>query len=462
MTNDQLDKLMAIKRWNKILTIVFDSAYEGIVIVDENARITTFNQAYADFLGVHRQDMIGRKVDEVVENTRMHIVVKTGQAEFRQIQRIKGHDMVCDRIPIWEGKRIIGAVGKVLFRDISEVDELQEQAKRLKQEVEYYKGQLRRQEQQARYSIENIIGQSRAINNLKDLINKVGRSKSTVLIRGECGTGKELVAHAIHNSSPNFRGPFIKVNCAAIPENLLESELFGYEEGAFTGAKKGGKIGKFEQANDGTIFLDEIGDMPLGMQVKLLRVLQEKEVERVGGTRTVKVPARVITATHRDLEQMVREGKFRQDLFYRLNVVNLEIPALRQRPEDIPVLIEYFLDKLGRVLGCGRKRMSPEALEILLNHNWPGNIRELENVLERALNMVEGEKILPEYLPLYLTETKKVNSTVNSLKEALARTEQELLRQALESCHGNSLEAAKLLGLSKSTFYERIARYGLR
>lgn len=455
------NKLANTEKLKNILTTVLDTAYEGIVIIDEKGYITMFNQAYESFLGVKREEMIGQPVDKVVENTRLHLTLKTGKAEIRQVQHIKGHDMICDRIPIREGDRIIGAVGKVLFRDISEVDELQEQTRRLKQELEYYKGQLRRHQQQSHYSIDNIIGQSEAIKSLKEIVVKVAGSKSTVLLRGESGTGKELFAHAIHNASARSQAPFVKVNCGAIPENLLESELFGYEEGAFTGAKKGGKMGKFELAGNGSIFLDEIGDMPLSMQVKLLRVLQEKEVERVGGNRTIKLDARVIAATNCNLEVLVREGKFRQDLFYRLNVVSLEIPSLRERPEDIPVLLEHFLDKLGKVLGCGRKRMSPEATQILLQHNWPGNIRELENVLERALNMVEGEEVHPEHLPYYLRENQAGNSGILPLKEAVARTERELLKKALAETQGNSLDAARLLGLGKSSFYEKMSRYGL-
>ncbi|SMB99217.1 PAS domain S-box-containing protein [Thermanaeromonas toyohensis ToBE] len=456
-------KLELTERWRNILYTILDTAYEGIVVVDENGYITMFNQAYADFLGVRPEEMIGKHVQEVIENTRMHIVIKTGKPEFRQVQRIKGHNMICDRIPIWEGDKIIGAVGKVLFRDISEVDELAEQVRRLKKELEYYKGQLRRHYQQARYSLEDIIGQSRVIRELKEMVNKVASTSSTVLLKGESGTGKELFAHAIHNASPRYRGPFIKVNCAAIPENLLESELFGYEEGAFTGAKKGGKPGKFELANGGTIFLDEIGDMPLNMQAKLLRVLQEKEIEHVGGNRPVKIDVRVIAATNRDLEALIREGRFRSDLFYRLNVVTFEIPPLRQRKEDIPLLVEHFLDKLGRTLGCGRKKITPAALEVLLQHNWPGNVRELENVLERALNVVDGPEILPHHLPPYLTETRTFNSRpLRPLKETLARVEKELLEEALRYTKGNCLLAAHLLGLSKSTFYEKVARYGLR
>ncbi|MCL6635411.1 MAG: sigma 54-interacting transcriptional regulator, partial [Peptococcaceae bacterium] len=306
-------------------------------------------------------------------------------------------------------------------------------------------------------------GRSPRIEMLKAVAVKVARSASTVLLLGESGTGKELFAHAIHNASPRCLGPFVRVNCAALPENLLESELFGYQEGAFTGAKKGGKTGKFELADGGTIFLDEIGDMPLNMQAKILRVLQEREIERVGGSRPVKVDVRVIAATNRNLEEMVRKKQFREDLFYRLNVVTMEIPPLRERVEDIPLLVDFFLKKLARRLGCGRKKMSGDALAVLLHHRWPGNIRELENVLERALNIMEGDTVTPACLPYYLVKNDLAGAAgqIGPLKEALEAYEKAILERALALAGGNKLTAARMLSLSKSTFYEKIQRYNL-
>ncbi|MHB0868179.1 MAG: sigma 54-interacting transcriptional regulator [Chloroflexota bacterium] len=454
-------ELMATEKLKGVLGALLNGAYEGIAVVDENGNVTAMNPAYCDFLQVKEGDVVGKPVQEVLENTRLHVVLKTGKPEFRQVQHIKGHDIVCDRIPIREGDRIVGAIGRVLFRDVSEVGQLLEQTRRLQQELQYYKDELR-YHLQARYSMEGIVGQSQAIGDLKEMVRKVARSSSTVLLRGESGTGKELVAHAIHSASDRSRAPFVKVNCAAIPETLLESELFGYDEGAFTGARKGGKTGKFELANRGTVLLDEIGDMPLGMQAKLLRVLQEREVERVGGTRPIRVDVRVIAATNQDLEGLVAAGKFRHDLFYRLNVVAMEIPPVRDRREDIPVLSDSILEKLGRALGCGRKGIGQEALQVLLQHDWPGNVRELENVLERALNVVDGPVILPRHLPYYLGESKPSDSTLPHLRDALARAERELLKQALGATRGNHLKAARLLGLSKSTFYEKVARHDLR
>lgn len=450
----------ATARLQGILTALLDGAYEGITIVDGQGRITLMNQVYCEFLQVRPEDVVGRPVEQVLENTRLPVVLETGVPEYRQVQRMRGHDTICDRIPIRDGDRVVGAVGKVLFRDIAELKDLLDQTDRLQQEVEFYKGQLGHL--QGRYSVDGIVGQSRAIVDLKAMIGRAARSGSTVLLRGESGTGKELVSHAIHNASDRRYDPLVKVNCAAIPETLLESELFGYEEGAFTGARKGGRIGKFEQANRGTILLDEIGDMPLGMQSKLLRVLQEREIERVGGTKSIRVDVRVIAATNQDLDGLVASGKFRSDLFYRLNVFLLQLPPLRERREDIPSLVEHLLGKLGKTLGCGRKSVSGDAMEILLAHSWPGNVRELENALERALNVLDGHEIYPRHLPTYLIEIQSQVSALPPLKEAVARTERELLKQSLLVCKGDHLAAARLLGLSKSTYYEKVARYNLR
>ncbi|MGB9905542.1 MAG: sigma-54 interaction domain-containing protein, partial [Desulfotomaculales bacterium] len=394
-------ELARAKNAVELLETVLDNIQNGIVVVDRNARIIIFNKAYCDFLEVRKEDMIGRPVVEAIENTRMHIVLQTGVAEIGDVQRIKGHDMICSRIPLKKNGEIWGALGIVMFRDVKDLRTLMRRVERLQSELEFYKDELAR-EQGARYRLENIVGTSERIQELKRIVLKVARSDSTVLIRGESGTGKELFAHALHNASPRRARPFVRVNCSALPENLLESELFGYREGAFTGARRGGKMGKFELADGGTIFLDEIGDLPVNMQAKLLRVLQEKEIERLGDNQPTKVNVRVIAATNRNLEEMVREGLFRQDLFYRLNVVVLEIPPLRERPEDIPALVASLLAKLTEHLGCSPKRIDEGALECLRKHTWPGNVRELENVLERILNLVEEDVITVHHFPFYL------------------------------------------------------------
>lgn len=308
------------------------------------------------------------------------------------------------------------------------------------------------------------------------MAEKISVSNSAVLLTGESGTGKELFAHAIHQNSSREQFPFVRINCASIPEHLLESELFGYDEGAFTGAKKGGKRGKFELANFGTIFLDEIGDMPLSMQSKLLRVLQEGEVERVGGQKPKTIDVRIIAATHRNLEKMIEEGTFRQDLYYRLNVIKLEIPPLRERKEDIPYIATYLLKKLEKKFHQHGINLTNRVISKLQQHNWPGNIRELENVLERAVNVLEGNTIDIVHLPLYLrenghflSEKQKVYVDYNNhsdsfptLKETLSLVEKQAIINALQLSNGNKLEASKLLGIGKTSLYDKCKQYNIK
>ncbi|MDD2421313.1 MAG: sigma 54-interacting transcriptional regulator [Heliobacteriaceae bacterium] len=454
-------ELESTRNLKDVLETVLDTAFEGIVVVNKKARITMFNRAFCEFLGVNQEDVLGRPVQDVIENSRMHHIVKTGVAEIGEVQQIKGNNMICSRIPLKRNNVVWGAVGKVLFRDVSDLRSLVQRVERLQTEVEFYKSELKRH-QGTRFSLANVIGNSPQMWELRELVRKVAKNNSTIIIRGESGTGKEVIAHSLHNASPRAHRPFVKVNCAALPENLLESELFGYREGAFTGAKKEGKIGKFELANGGTIFLDEIGDMPLNMQVKLLRVLQEKEIEPLGSTRPVKVNVRIVAATNRSLEDMIQKGTFREDLFYRLNVVMLHMPPLRNRTEDIPLLVDYLMKKLAGQMGCLRKSISPDAWDCLLSYHWPGNVRELENVLERALNLVEDDIITKNHLPYYLRcgNPPPPAEGITPLKQAVEKLEQTLILRALEATAGDCQAASRLLKISKSSFYEKMARYG--
>ncbi|OQX59371.1 hypothetical protein B5M50_03080, partial [candidate division KSB1 bacterium 4484_219] len=290
------------------------------------------------------------------------------------------------------------------------------------------------------------------------LVEKVCTEDTTVLIRGESGTGKELIAIAIHQNSPRVNKPFVAVNCAAIPENLLESELFGYEKGAFTGADKR-KLGRFELAGEGTIFLDEIGDFSPALQAKLLRVLQTRQIERLGGTESIPIKARVIAATHQNLEELLKQGSFREDLYYRINVFPIFLPPLRERTEDIPALVEHFLKKYGKP----QTQITPEALKILTKYPWPGNVRELENVIERAIILSEGDKIRPEDLPPHLQQHKSTSQPIELLEKGLSLREMEkqLLRQALEKAAGNKSQAAKLLGITRRKLYSMMERLKL-
>ncbi|MCL6639594.1 MAG: sigma-54 dependent transcriptional regulator [Firmicutes bacterium] len=311
---------------------------------------------------------------------------------------------------------------------------------------------------------DTMIGLSPGMQNVYKVIGRVANTNATVLIRGESGTGKELLAHALHMGSPRRSGPFIKVNCAAVPENLLESELFGYQEGAFTGAKKGGQIGKFEQANGGTIFLDEIGDMPLIMQAKLLRVLQEKEIERLGDNKPRQVDVRVVAATNSDLEEAIKEGRFRDDLYYRLNVVSLYLPPMRERIDDLRPLTAHFIDKFNREFGLSVCDLAPEVWELFCNYPWPGNVRELENIIERAFNLVEGPVISVANLPLYFQKYGKSKRLVahKTLPALLEQVEKEAIQEALEATGGNKMQAAKALGISRAWLYKKMKQYGIK
>ncbi|MFC4769441.1 sigma-54 interaction domain-containing protein [Effusibacillus consociatus] len=442
----------------KLLEAVLENAHEAIVVTDPDGKILLMNRTYRDFVGV--QDVIGRHVTEVIENTRMHIVAQTGKPEVAQIQRIKGQDMIANRVPIFADGKMVAVLGTVLFQDVRQLHALAATVDQLKQELAYYKREFRRK-LGAVYHFDQIVGLSPNMQEVKNLAQKVAKSDTTVLITGESGTGKELFAHAIHAASRREMGPFIRVNCAAIPDTLLESELFGYEEGAFTGAVRKGKKGKFELADHGTILLDEIGDMPLPLQAKLLRVLQEKEVERVGGIRPVSIDVRVIASTNRDLQQRIREGKFREDLFYRLNVVTLTIPPLRERPEDLPRLVDDLLEQLMESTGIIVKEIADDVWSVLHEYSWPGNIRELRNVLERAMHVMEGDCLKAKHLMISTSDNRTASSGVPTLKESLEAAERAAIVRALAETGGNKLEAAKLLGISKSGFYQKLDKYGL-
>lgn len=439
-------------------------AYEGLVITDADGYILKLNEAYARFLDTKIENAIGRHVTEVIENTRMHLVAKSGVAEIAQLQKIKGHEMICSRIPIFENGKVVAVVGKVMFQNIEDLFTFTENFKKLKTELEFYKSELSKH-LSAKYSFSHIVGISKELEWVKDLGKKVAMSTTTVLLKGESGTGKELFAHAIHNESHRRLGPFIKVNCAAIPETLFESELFGYREGAFTGAQKKGKKGKFALADKGTIFLDEISELPLTMQVKLLRVLQEKEIEPVGAEVSEAVDVRIITASNRDLETLVKNGMFRHDLYYRLNVVMLDIPPLRSRRDDIPLLIQFHLRQLEKETGIPVEGVEPDVAEILRQHDWPGNVRELRNVLEQALYVKIGPTISRNDIPSALVKGGGKSSpqeTCRSLKFITRQAEEEAIRAAIREEKGDKQAAAVRLGISKSSLYAKAGQYDIR
>lgn len=452
-----------------MLNKIFDPIPIPMILVDRETKVKVINNSFCEFLGYSKEEMIGRKVYDIDENTRFPYVFKTKKAEIAWKHRFKnGKTAIVHRIPVMDDDgNVIYGFGMVLFKDIAEFEEIIKKNKLLESELDLYKTRLK-ELTGARYSWENIIGESEKMKRAKFLARKAAASDSNVLLLGESGTGKELFAHAIHNDSRRNNFPFVKINCAAIPSELLESELFGYEEGAFTGAKRGGKIGKFELANKGTIFLDEISEMPLGMQAKILRVLQEKEIDRVGGITPIPVDVRIIAATNKDLKKLVKENKFREDLYYRINVMTIEIPPLRERLEDIEVLANYLLKKLSNQMGkyiCG---ISNEAVELLKGYSWPGNVRELENVLERAINLTDSDYISQEHLPIYITgpEAKKQRFLTDrtfdySLKKVVEQAEKEAIKDCLRYTKGNKRLAAKILKISRSRLYEKLKKYNL-
>ena len=431
---------------------------ELIVVVNKNGYIENMSQAYGDFLGIQVQNAIGRHVTEVIENTRMDIVVKTGVPETGETQDIHGEKMIATRIPIRKNGMVIGAYGRVLVRNTRELHMLHDKLSSIEMELNMYKRTFEKINT-ATYTVDDIIGDCSIMQDLKDSVRKVAKTNSNVLIMGESGTGKELFAHSIHAGSMRRKAPFVCVNCGSIPEQLIESELFGYEEGAFTGARKGGKIGLFPAAHGGTIFLDEIGELPLPMQVRLLRVLQDREIQRVGSNVREKVNVRVVAATNRNLYQMVKKGEFRSDLYYRLNVVTLHLPLLRERKEDLPLLIQMILSKISKKESLGAIEISREAMDHLLRYDWPGNVRELENVLERAINFTDaGEKIKAKNLPERITG-RMVSRTVMPLKELMENTEKDAIKDALLRCRNCKAKAANELGISRTTLYEKMMKY---
>jgi PAS domain S-box-containing protein len=448
------------KNVSEVLNTIMETVYDGIVVVDKEGYITMLSKAYAKFLGVNEKEVIGKHVSEVIENTRMHIVARTGVAEYADPQKLKGSYMIATRVPIIKDGEVVGAVGKVLYRNIDELNTLQKKIGVMESQLEQYKGEIK-QLNKATYSFSSIIGGGKNIVEAIKFARRASKTDSNVLLIGESGTGKELFAHAIHQNSNRKFGPFIKINCAAIPSELLESELFGYEEGSFTGAKKGGKLGKFELAEGGTIFLDEIGDMPLYMQAKLLRVIQEREVERIGGTRPRAVNVRIIAATNINLEEMVAQGKYRQDLYYRLNVFLINIPALRERKEDIKTLSYHFLNSLNNKYFKNIEGYSEEAIKVLIRYEWPGNIRELSNVIERAVNIIDNEKIItPQHLPQKILGDDFIKE-IKSLQETLEEAEKNAIVESLRASKGNRTKAAKILNVSRSTFYEKMVKFNI-
>lgn len=441
--------------------LVFDSIYNGAVVTDADGYIILFNKPYGDFLGVDPEAQIGKHTLEVVENSRMHIVAQTGKAEINVAHKLKGQEMVVQRIPIKKDGKVIAVFGQVMFKSVDDVSKLAKKLCLLESKVRHYEQELMSL-RSTRYTFQSIVGVGEAIQGLKREALKAAGTDFPILITGESGTGKEMFAHAIHGTSPRKLGPFIRINCAAIPRELLESELFGYEKGAFTGANPQGKPGKLELANGGTVFLDEIGDMPLEMQPKLLRVLEEKEIEHIGGNTPIHSDFRLITASNQNLEQQAREGKFRKDLFYRLNVIRLRVPPLRDRRDDIIPIAKHLLQTLAEDSPHSEIKIYPQAEQALTNYEWPGNVRELYNILSRMVCFLEKDGIQVYDLPFFIRDLQNRESeeAAPSLNRVLTCTEKEAILNALSST-GSKTEAAKLLGIHRTLLYKKMRRYGI-
>ena len=465
----------------------FAQAALGMMVVDRQHRIVWISEGYKHFLpalGFEREeDFVGKPVEAVVPNTLMNQVIDSGRPIVVDLLTNKAGTFLVSRLPLRDDTgQVIGAVGIVWLNESPDHSEstmqpLMAKFSRMQRELDDARRELATQ-RRSKYTIASFIGTSPVVMEVKRLARRVAGTDSTVLLLGETGTGKELMAQGIHAGSHRAAGPFVGVNIAAVPETLLEAEFFGVAPGAYTGADRKGRPGKFKLADGGTLFLDEIGDMPLALQAKLLRVLQEQEVEPLGSNKVEKLDCRVIAATSRDLPAMVAAGTFRADLYYRLNVLPIRLPALRERLSDLDALADYLLDDIGRRTGMTHRSLSAEALELLAQHDWPGNIRELRNVLEQACLMTDELVLVAGHLAtLVQVRATEVAATgantgvellrahgqqtgIKPLPQAVAELEAETIRAALAATKGNKLAAARMLGIARATLYEKLGQMG--
>lgn len=449
------------------LYTIIDSTHNGILTVNEEDRVILLNKAAEDFLGLKQEDVFGTPITDILPESRLPEIMRSGSGEFGQKLTYKDRVFVSNQTPIVSNGEIIGAVA--VFQDISELERISEElpyTKLIREELEqaqnlseHYKEQLEKYGLMDKYVI-----RSQKSRDLADLCIRLGKVDATVLIQGESGAGKEIAAQIIHSSSSRCDRPMISINCASIPESLLESELFGYAPGAFTGAIRSGKPGIFETANGGTLFLDEVADLPLGLQAKLLRVIQEREITRVGSNTPISVDVRLITATNRDLREMVKRREFRQDLFFRLNVVPVTVPPLRERKAEIPFFVAHFLNKFNDKYSLN-KRIDERTIKEMVNYDWPGNVRELENFIERVVVTYPGDVIRN-------ISVQDIDSRINdmvdldifsgdALRTAVEKLEKYMIKNSLETL-GSTRKAAHELGVSQPTIVRKAARYGIK
>lgn len=456
-----------LKKTNLIFHKILDISADGFLIIDETGSIIEINKAYLEFLALKREDVVGKYVLDIIKNSKLPEILLTGETEVNVLHKLadgqspnKEKVVAVTRAAVKEDNRVIAAVGQIKFSTATR--DLAQKLQQIDLELQYYKSELKRIVGN-QHSFDSMIGQSSSFVKEKVVAQKAAQNEFNVLVTGDTGTGKEVFAHAIHKASARINKPFIRINCAAIPSELLEAELFGYEDGAFTGAKKGGKKGKFELANGGTIFLDEIGDMPLVMQAKMLRVLQEREVEKVGSYSPLPIDVRVIAATNQNLEERVIAKLFRADLYYRLNVIQIRVPSLKERAEDISLLSSYFLSDLNERYGTCIS-ISDQAVRTLMAYHWPGNVRELRNVVERAYSMVDGDIILNTHMPACIISRAKaedIGLKGRNLETLMGEIEHDILMEVLRKNNFNCSATAKELGIHRGTLYKKFEKLGI-
>ncbi|MHA6688065.1 sigma-54 interaction domain-containing protein [Mesorhizobium sp. A556] len=449
-----------------IIEHILTDPYDAMVVVDADEKLAFMSPAHEKFFGLESGQAWGKHIRNVIENSGLPHVLKTGIAEVGQIHRMNGKDRVVSRHPIRRQGKVVGAIGRIMFKGPQQVEALARRINALESEIALYKT-ASREEQRGERFLDAIIGESFAIKSVREQIRKVAPLDIPVLIRGESGTGKELVAQALHMMSSRQDGRLVTVNAAALPASLVESELFGYEAGSFTGADRKGRAGKFELADGGTIFLDEIGDMPLEVQSKLLRVLQDRIVERVGSDKPKRVDFRLCSATNRDLEHFVNEGKFRLDLFYRISPFCINLPSLEERIEDIPLLVGHFLQELSRQYNRAVPEVSLELQEYLMNRSWPGNIRQLRHEIERAFVLGGDNRLSPsdfvrsDGMSVSATRAQPARNGATedksgTLRHALDHLESEMIGSAMARFGGNKKKVAEYLGVSRSYLYKKL------
>ena len=453
---------MQLEEYGITLKYIIGHIKEGICAVNDEGVVILWNSFMEERYGIKSDEIVGRPISDFLEDTICERVLRRRIGISDVYSTYKKQDMygLVHANPIFFGGEFVGVVCTEL--DVTEARNLSFELEKTNEKLKYLQDEVKNLSNGV---FEGILGKSDKIEKAKAIAKQVAKTSSSIFIWGESGTGKEVFSRAIHEQSGR-KGAFVPVNCSAIPAELFESEFFGYESGAFTGANKKGKSGIFELAKDGTVFLDEIADLPLNMQAKLLRVLQEKEVRRVGGEKTIKINPRIISATNKDLEKMVKEEKFREDLYYRLNVVEIKIPPLRERKEDIAILLHHFLDEMCRENGKPRLTLSKEAYKILENYRWKGNIRELKNTVENMVVLSDSSIIEKDDIPNYIVESAK-NSTDDEdypldLTSAIEKLEIKNITKALEMSNGNKAKAAKILNIPRTTLYYKLDLYGIK